>query len=228
MPAARFFIDSELREGDLVTLSDDEAFHLTKVMRKASGATIELINGKNQLAIATVEKGSHCRILSVENASPPHLPIILLQALPRLNKLDWIVEKGTELGMTELWLFPGERSEKGDLTPTQQQRLHHLAVAAMKQCGRLDLPTILLKPPLLSWTALPCRGYFGDVDPKAPFFLSCLDKSEGICFCVGPESGLTELEEAHLRQLDARGVRLHPNILRTETAPLVALSLINS
>ena len=229
MPAERYYIDIPLISDQEVTLPYPESHHLVKVMRTPTGKTVELINGHNQLAQATVltaHKKIQLQITSVTTQdSPPH-KIILCQALPRLNRLETIVEKGTELGMTALWLFPGDLSEKRELTDNQFQRVKTIAISAIKQCGRLDLPEIILKPPLSKWDPLPFPAYFGDTDPEAPRFFDQWKKSSDVCFFIGSESGFSKKELTHLQHLKAQGVRLHPNILRTDTAPLVALTII--
>lgn len=222
MPHNRFFVDTPLAPHQLIPLQE-EARHL-RVMRIDVGDAIELVNGRNQLAQARVHSPQTAEILSVEEQPPP-FPIILCQAIPRLNRLDTIVEKGTELGMTELWLFPGKLSEKKNVP---LERLKKITIAAMKQCGRLDLPSIQLKPSILQWNALLYSAYFGDLSKAAPPFLSVIEKKAGIYFIVGPEAGLTSEEEKHLREMGVQGVKLHPWILRTDTASLSALSLISS
>jgi 16S rRNA (uracil1498-N3)-methyltransferase len=232
MPHSRFFLDAPFQLQHELLLVGEEAHHLSRVMRKKGGETIELVNGRHQLALATIlfieKKGVGLHLFELVERAPHPFPVILCQAIPRLNRLDWIVEKGTELGMTQLWLFPGELSEKKELTPSQLNRVHTISIAALKQSGRLDLPTISLKPPLLEWEHLPCRAYFGDLSEEAPPFLSLYKKEEATLFFIGPESGFTSEEEYHLRHLAASGVKLHPHILRTDTAPLVVLSQIFS
>jgi 16S rRNA (uracil1498-N3)-methyltransferase len=222
MPHDRFFVDSPFHAQQCLELRE-EAKHL-KVMRIRPGEVIELVNGRNQLARARLVNPQLVEILSIEGRPSP-FPVILCQAIPRLNRFDTIVEKGTELGMTELWLFPGALSEKKNVP---LERAKKIAISAMKQCGRLDLPGIKLKPPIFQWDALPYPAYFGDISETAPPFLSVLQKDEGICFIVGPEAGFTPEEENHLKNIGAQGVKLHPWILRTDTAPLAALSLISA
>jgi 16S rRNA (uracil1498-N3)-methyltransferase len=229
MPHNRFFVDAPLKASEEIFLMGEEAHHLQRVMRKQEGESVELVNGRNQLASAKIttceKKRVRLQILHVdERSSSTIFPLILCQAIPRLNRLDTLVEKGTELGMTELWLFPGQLSEKKEVP---LHRLKAISIAAMKQCGRLDLPRIVLKPPLDAWGEQKYPAYFGDISEKAPPFLSIYQKKEGILFFIGPESGFTQDEERHLRHVIlAQGVSLHPYILRTDTAPLVALSLI--
>jgi 16S rRNA (uracil1498-N3)-methyltransferase len=232
MPHDRFFIDHLLQPGMTVTLIDEEAHHLQKVMRKKWGDYVELVNGRNQIAEAQVEaiqkKGIVLMVHKVGAKTPPPFPLIICQALPRINRLDVIIEKGTELGMNALWLFPGMRSEKKELTDSQWRRLKALSISSMKQCGRLDLPEIVLKPPLLTWSLQNFPGYYGDLSENAPTLFSVYPKNTAALFFIGPESGFTQQEEAHLKKLNIKGVKLHPNILRTDTAPLAVLSILSA
>lgn len=231
MPHSRFFVEESFQMENPILLVGDEAHHLQHVMRKREGEVIELVNGLNALATATIitckKKEVRVQISEVIEQMPP-LPKIICQALLRPSKLDLIIEKGTELGMTELRLFPGELSEKKELTPSQLTRLKTLSISAMKQCGRLDLPHIILMPPLLKWEKVCYSAYFGETANTAPPFLSLYKKNEGALFFIGPESGFTEAEKRELIRLQAQGVSLHPHILRAETAPLVALSLMHA
>lgn len=235
MPAERYFHSGFLEENQRIHLKDQEHHHLVNVMRTRLGEEIEVVNGNGQLAKAVLEtiekKSSSLLVESVETASPPSQHLILAQGIPKINRLELIVEKGTELGMTEIWLFPAMRSEKKDFSENQMERLHTLMVSAMKQCGRLFLPTVVVMPPLKQWKDLSIQPiFFGDVDPEAQTFLSLwnqLKPSQGAIFCIGPESGFTEEEVGVLRKLNAHGVKLHPNILRTETAAIASLTLLS-
>lgn len=233
MPAERFYIDTPIAPDQTLTLEGEEAHHLIRVMRARTGDRIEVVNGRGVLAEAIV-KDPHKKcvdikidqILKIEN---PPLPVILAQALPKLNRIDTIVEKGTELGMTEIWFFPGDLSEKKELSPTQEVRFKNIAISAMKQCGCLYLPKIEYKPALDKWKDLPLQLYFGDTDPSAPSFYKILQENlpdKGLLFVVGPEKGLSPKENQVLKRLKGKGVSLHPNILRTDTAGLCALSQI--
>ncbi len=234
MPAKRYYIPHPLKAQSAVEIEGDEAHHLLRVMRAQAGDRVELVNGRGQCAEAHVEKVDSKRqtatleisaVISVET-----LPfgLVLAQALPRPTKLDFIIEKATELGATEIRLFPAERSEIKDLSENKIGRLQSLAIASMKQCGRLFLPRILLAEPISRWSSLPFPAFFGDLEPDAAFFSAAWQAPEvGVLFVVGPEAGFTEEELTALRRLGAQGVRLHDNILRTETAGIVALSLMS-
>lgn len=238
MPQERFFISQELTLGGLIRIEGPECHHLVTVMRGTLGTKVELVNGLGTLAQAKItrieKKYAELLIESIyrQNKEDVH-PLILLQAIPKLNRLEYIIEKGTELGMSALYLFPGERSEKKVFSDNQTDRFYHLAIAAMKQCGRLFLPEIKLMPPISLWekeeTSLPL--FYGSLDPAASLLIAAVNPQghlcEGVQFCVGPEGGLTPAEEAALQALGGIGVKLHKNILRTETAAIAGLTILS-
>ena len=234
MPAERYYIPQSLTPHSTLDLQDHEFHHLVRVMRARVGDVVEVINGQGVLATATVEKiGKHSASLYIAQAvffEKEAFSLILAQAIPKPNRLETILEKATELGAAEIWLFPSTTSAKKDFSQNQMERMQFITIGAMKQCGRLYLPPIAYKDPLLEWTALPSPAFFGDVAAAArPLWQVWADgyqHSSQALFCIGPESGLTDREEAHLVHLGALGVKLHHNILRTDTAAIVALSLI--
>ena len=231
MPAERFYLNESFFENQKAILKEEEFHHLSHVMRLKAGEEVELINGNGSLAFATISSlEKHKAILSIQKVhleiKPPY-QLILAQALPRLPRLEYILEKTVELGVTALWLFPGELSEKKELSSSQHQRVHHVIISALKQCGRLFAPELLFLPPLLSWdpSSLPPHSFFGDTRPTAPFFSTLLqsEKPSSLLIAIGPEKGFQEKEtlwmEKHLK-----GVKLHDNILRTDTAAISAVS----
>ena len=234
MPIERFYLDQPFNPNELAKLEGTEFHHLAHVMRAQVGQDIELVNGRKQLAQAIIQQISKNYALLkteqvIEESSRPY-QLILAQALPKPNRLDFILEKGTELGVDAFWLFPGEKSLKKEFFPHQLERARALTIAAMKQCGRLTLPNILIYPTIKQWTQIPSHSFFGDVDANAPLFSSFqskINKHDQFLFVTGPESGFTERETSHLKNLGICGVKLHAYILRTDTASLAALSLLS-
>ncbi len=99
----------------------------------------------------------------------------------------------------------------------------------MKQCGRLHLPKIVFRQDLDNWKDLEYPAFFGDVETSARSFLDVYkreDAHKGVMFFIGPETGFSDKETDKLRTLGVTGVKLSGNILRTDTAALVALALI--
>jgi 16S rRNA (uracil1498-N3)-methyltransferase len=213
-------------------LEGDEFRHL-KVMRAAPGDTIELVNGEGTLAAAVLQlinkDSASLRIQNIQTSPPTQNPLIIAQAIPRMNRLDFILEKGCELGMDEIWLFPGHESEKKDISANQQERIFNILVASTKQCGRLWLPKVRIFPSFpVDFKG--CQAFYGDIRKQAPLFSQVWHKKrpgQGVLFFIGPEKGFNSDEIEKLEDLGATGVRLHPYILRTDTAPLAALALMS-
>lgn len=233
MPHYRFYIPEDLVLHAIVKLQDEETRHLVKVMRAGPGDTVELMNGKGCLAQAEVTSVSknECTltIQELHHELEDKVKIVLLQAIPKMNRLDTILEKATELGVNEIILFPGERSEKHEMSRQQMLRAESIVIAASKQCGRLFLPKITLLGPINNWPSFKGILLFGDVNPKAKKLWDVLENStnEDVHFCVGPEAGLSANEEKILIKKGFIGVTLHGNILRTDTAPIAALAIIS-
>lgn len=222
MPAERFYVDAPL-EG-VVTISGLEHHHLAHVMRIRVSEEVEIVNGKGSLATAKVQGISkHEALLEILSSSDtptplPHLKLAI--PLMRPSKLELIIEKCTELGADAFYLYAAHFSEKDDLSDHQFERLEGIAISAMKQCGRLFLPS-LEKVSFEEVLDLPGKLLFGDPRSTQP-----IEETSGeIVFVTGPEKGFfsKELEELEKK---GTGVSLHKNILRAETAPIVASALI--
>jgi 16S rRNA (uracil1498-N3)-methyltransferase len=232
MPAERYFLDAPFSVDASLSLEGSELHHLSRVMRARSGDQIELVNGRGELAQATLlsldkhRAALHLTALHTEKSSAN---VILAQGIPRFNRLEFILEKGVELNASAFWLFPSVHSEKETFSPNQHQRMHTLTVAALKQCGRLDLPPVIIKPPLSQWEIPEGTLLFGDTRQTAPLLSSYPLSQKPIFLFIGPESGFHPSELAILEQrFKAQGVKLHRNILRTDTAAIAGLSIINS
>lgn len=241
MPDNRFFIDQPLQKGATVYLKDSELHHL-QVMKRGQKNHLELVNGRYQLAQAVLlelkRDAATLKIEDVIEKKAPHTcKIILAQALIKPAKLDFVLEKGTELGVNEFVFFAANLSELKELSENKKARFHSLIIAALKQCGRLDLPKItflknLKDCPQFFSTSPSSQNYFGDLAEKAPFLSDlpkkALAKLKNIAFFVGPEKGFTEEEIDFLKtNLKAKSTSLSQNILRAETAGITAAALLS-
>lgn len=233
MPAQRYYYPAPLHLGEVIYLNETEQKHLIQVMRARCGEIVEIVNGLGQLAEAALlpmeQKKAPLKIIKIVADQLNYYPTILCQAIPKSHRLDMIVEKAVELGSSQIWLFPGEQSEKTEISAQLISRLEAISIAALKQCGRLFLPKICIKSPLKEWKDCKLPIFFGDFNENAPFLSKAWSKErypDGVMVVIGPEKGLSTKEIAKLQSMDAVGVKLHVNILRTETASLVALSLI--
>lgn len=235
MPAERYYLPEEFEKDIEIVLEGTEFHHLTNVMRNRVGDSVEAINGLGQLATAKIvsisKKSAQLHIESLYQSPRLDKPLILAQAIPRLSKLEIILEKTTELGVTEIWLFHSSHSEKKDFSENQSERLRTILISAMKQCGRLFLPELIMMPPLKQWQPCGFPAFFGDVEPSAPLLIEKVrderDCGDGVIFFVGPESGFTDDEVRLLKNLGTEGVSLNGNILRAETAAVIAIGLLS-
>lgn len=236
MRAERYFFESSFKSDEYQELKGSEFHHLAHVMRARKGDAIELVNGKGALAQAFVQDLTKDKALlkigKVHQQPEPPCRLILAQAIAKSNRMDFILEKGTELGVDSFWLFPGHHSAKKEYYPSQIEHGRMVTIAAMKQCGRLYLPSMVLQPPIDHWQNLTTMStFFGDLDPEAPFFQHAWKELTSptypILFITGPEGGLSKQEVQSLKNQGALSVKLHDHILRTETASLVALSLLS-
>lgn len=223
MPHERYFIDHQTDY-----LEGKEHHHLKNVMRTKIGQMIELVDGKGTLSQAKVEKIGKSRteltLLHSEKRPPPPFELTLAQAIPRIGRLDTIIEKGTELGATTFWLFAGEESERKELTESSLKRLTQVSIAALKQCGRLWLPKLIIKPSIKKWPPPSSPLFFGDLRQTRAAKIPKLEKA---ILVIGPEKGLTENEIAHLEEIGGEGILLHQNTLRTDTAAIAAMALFS-
>lgn len=231
MPAERFFYLHHFLENTIITIENEEFHHMTRVMRNQVGDQVELVNGLNQLAIASIDsmtkKSAELSIKKVFTSTPSSYGV-LNQALLRLSKLEWIIEKAVELNVKEIRLYPAIYSEKVDLKETQFERLKILIQSAVKQSGRLDLPLLTLVPPIEKWERESCPCYFGDTSiDRVSLLTEDLSASSSAMFTVGPEQGFHEKEIKKLKELGYKGVSLGSNILRTETAAIAACTLLD-
>lgn len=230
MPSYRFFLDSSFETGHRIQFKEDEYKHIVKVMRLDVNDALEIVNGKGILCQAIItEISKHTvtsQIQSVHQEREHRPKFIIAQSLLRPSSLELICEKNTELGVMELWFFPAEHSEKHDLSTNQLERLHRHAVSAIKQSGRLFLPSLRFFSSLED--ALSQVNYqflFGDLTTKAVKLQEAIDGTLTPVFFIGPEKGFTN-EELDVLSKKAKGVSLGLHTLRAETASIAASSLL--
>lgn len=239
MRHTRFHIDHPLTIDACVTLPEPAAQHAIRVLRLAQGDAITLFNGDGldyRAELIDVERRRvAARITAVHAAAGESpLPLTLVQALARGDKMDLIVQKATELGVTRVVPVFTERSEvrlDGDRSHKRAQHWRAVAAAACEQCGRARLPTIEEAVSLQNWLANPPADDTLRLAllPDAQSGLRQLAMPRGgATLVVGPEGGLGERDTASLCEHQFIGLRLGPRILRTETAGLTALAALQA
>lgn len=234
MPCDRFFYCKELVEKEVITLDLEESHHLINVMRKKPKASLEVINGKGYLATATLldtsKKSAQVVINSVQYHKKLPVTLHLYQAFCRFTRLPTLIEKATELGADTLFLFPACLSEYSSLSSGKIEKLERVMISATKQCGALYLPKLQVIGPIKTWKKEDYPLFYGDANRASPPLYTELKKltdPKNLGCIIGPEKGFTEEELTLMKALGILPTSWHYNILRTDTAPLVALSLMS-
>jgi len=227
MPIDRFFdshLDAASQEGKLV---GDEKHHACKVFRLKPGDHCEIINGQGIVANVIISEITKNELFyevnthHIENIKIPQKTLII--GMPKLVKLELICEKATELGVDEIILFNADRSEKTDLSKNQMERLYNILISALKQSGRLFLPSLQFRPHLENCFESDRTYFFGDLRSKTKLSQTL---SQRIGFVIGPESGFSDNELSLLEKM-GQGVYLSVSILRCETAAISSAFLMS-
>ena len=213
-----------------------DARKVTLVLRKRSGDPIEVCDsaGNSFAALLAIDGAQVGARLGPASARPPAtLEIVLAQALPKGQKMDFVVEKATELGVRRIIPVSTERSIGTAERPAKVERWRRLARTAAAQCGRSDVPVV---DDVTEWheleTAIRAAPLalipweLADEVPLRDVLPALLSGASGVLVAVGPEGGFAHDEIEQARGWGARAVSLGKRILRTETAGLVACSAI--
>jgi 16S rRNA (uracil1498-N3)-methyltransferase len=239
MRVTRVHVDCALSPGSEVVLPESAAVHLSRVLRLDVGDECVLFNGdgrdyaarivalgKRELRVA-IDTGH-----DVDNESPLH--VTLLQGVARGEKMDLILQKATELGVTAVAPLWSQRSEVKLDEARAEKRLTHwrgVVTSACEQCGRARVPEVAAPVSLAAaLNALPAGGLRLILDPEGELALATLTAGHDtpVLLAVGPEGGWSPLDREQLRAAGFQGLKLGPRILRTETAGLAAIAALQS
>jgi 16S rRNA (uracil1498-N3)-methyltransferase len=238
MRQIRIHVDFPLAVGAEVTLPESAAEHVVRVLRLRRGEPIVLFNGDGrEYPAKLVELGKRAATAVIHAVAEvdrePMLRLTLAQSIARGEKMDWILQKATELGVARVVPLLTERTEVRLDQDRAARRLAHwrgVIAAACEQCGRNRLPTLETPQRLDRWLA----ELTGDALRLAllPDGESTLRRlpplQQGVILVVGPEGGLSEQDARLLHHGGFRGLRLGPRTLRTETAALAALAALQA
>ncbi len=230
MPSDRFFTDSVFGASETVLLEGAEHHHLAHVIRLSVGEEAQIVNGRGDLGLGKIialnRSSARIEVLHCTHSAKPQARYCLGTPIMRAAKIEWIVEKGTELGIDTFYFYEADHSEKGDFSTRQRERLRVLSISALKQSGRLYLPSLEIVSSLSSLFSIELPLFFGDLGASESFSLQKIGK-QGALFITGPERGFSS-EEVDLLKARAEGVLLNRNILRAETAAIAAASLLGA
>ena len=230
----RFYVPQGLAAGATVELPEAAAHHALRVLRLSDGDAAILFDGNGGEWLAKLVRAGPALRAVLETFAPadrvPELPLTLVQGLPAADKMDWIVQKCTELGVAQIRPVAAKRSVVKLSGERMERRVHHwqqVAVAACEQSGRNRVPAVaplLDLPQYLALTA-PENEIRIVLAPDAPRSLREMTRPTGpVTLLIGPEGGF---EEGEIRAAQTAGftpLTLGPRILRTETAGIAALA----
>jgi 16S rRNA (uracil1498-N3)-methyltransferase len=233
----RFYVpDLPAATGLDVTLPPGESHHAAHVLRLRAGAAVELFDGRGTRATGRVaevrRRGVRVTVEAIHAAEARRGPVVHLAfATPKGSRLDWLLEKATELGAASLQQVVFERSVAGTAGATQakRERLLGHCVAAAKQAGTDFLPDLADPVPLADLLARPWEGVrlVGDLGEAALPLADALGGRAGeVLVLVGPEGGLTDAERERVLAAGFVPARIGRTTLRIETAALALLAAV--
>ena len=240
MRLTRNYIDHPLQPGQRVALPETVANHLLRVLRLGVGDALIVFNGDGfdyHASVVNAERrAAQIEVQSREAASSESaLSITLGQGIARGDKMDWVLQKATELGVAAVapvrtqWTevrLNAERAER------RHQHWHGVIASACEQSGRATVPGLSVASELSDWAgSAPQNALRLLLDPDGEHSLrSCPPPQPGqpVWLVIGPEGGLSERDIAPLRAAGFSGLRLGPRVLRTETAGLAVIAAMQT
>lgn len=233
----RFYIDERMNVGGKAHIKGPEARHIKDVLRLRSGDKVVLFDGsgfeftgeitaiaKDLISVAIMEEKEG------ETESP--IEIILGQGIPKSDKMDLIVQKGTELGVSKIVPIYTERVVPKSFSPNKLERWKRIAVEACKQSGRVKVPVISEPVKIDEFirsagpSCLKLIPWEGEKEASLKKILPASLENNKVSLIIGPEGGLTGPEIELAKGSGFLPVSLGKRILRTETVSLSLLSII--
>jgi len=236
MRLTRVFIDGDLAAGQRLTVEGSAGNHIVRVLRARVGDKLTLFNGRGGEYGASIDEIRRDTVhVSVrehrDQERESAFELTLAQGISRGERMDWVVQKATELGVTRIVPLFTERSmvhldEKQALKKVQHWR--GIAVSACEQCGRNVVPEIAAPVALHGLLEKPVgRGLSLLLSPTGEQRIADIaGNPEGATVLIGPEGGLAQVEQDATLRSGFTAVRMGPRVLRTETAAVCALTLL--
>jgi len=239
MRLSRIFVGESLAVGSRTPLDTAASHYIRNVLRLKEGAIVALFNGEDEADyLCQLEFAAKKTIAIIQSRQPSQMESTLdseiILGLSRNDHLDLAIQKCTELGVNRLSIFNAQHSQI-PLKPAQREKrfVHWRAIAikACEQCGRHRLPVIeffnKLEDALESGNKRQNK-FLLDFDGVSFETLSSSANRDQVSLLIGPEGGLSEAEIKLARTLGFTGIRLGPRILRTETAAITSLAILQS
>src|SRR5487761_2040651 len=233
----RFYCPAPLPHEGSFDLPADAAHHASRVLRLRAGDAVQLFDGMGNECHGNIAElsGKHVlieNILSVANNRESPLHTVLAQALCSSEKMDWVIQKATELGVTEIQPLDTERSVARLSAERAEKRMAHwqqVAISACEQCGRNVLP--IIHPPLniMVWLQAmrdeACSRFI--LLPEGATSLSAQARPQGkAVLVIGAEGGFSSAESDSAVLCGFIPIRMGKRVMRTETAAIAGLTAL--
>lgn len=234
MKFPRIFQNRPLQISDHIELDPNACHRLTAVLRAETDKKIILFNGDGFEYLSTISliKRHRVNVTVLEKTSKnleSPLEIHLGQVISKGEKMDFVVQKATELGVKKITPLFSERSVvhlKHDRLEKKTEHWQKIAIHAAEQCGRTRVPSIEQPIPMVEWIFHRDEKTRLGLDPLSPHGLNTHAILDSVALLIGPEGGLTTEELRYAIEKGFETVSCGPRILRTETAALVAITAL--
>ncbi|SRR5690606_14683525 len=234
MRIPRIHTPEQLNPGQQLALDDNAANHVARVLRMQAGQQIRLFNGDGQDYPATLVDVGKRHVLvdigePVTAAAESPLRIHLGQTMSRGDRMDYAVQKATELGVHAITPLHSERCEvrlKGERQEKREGHWQQVAVSACEQSGRAVVPAVHPVQPLAEWVQTVEADLRLVLHHHSAAPLELATPPTSVALLIGPEGGLTEAEVALAQEAGFVPVAFGNRVFRTETAPVAALSIL--
>jgi len=238
MRIPRLYVPEAGKPGDIISVTGQTAHHVTQVLRLRPGATVRLFNGTGQEWEAVLLEGRRTGLrLEIGNVvatvDEPSLSITLAQGIARNDRMDFILQKSVELGVSRiqpLWMQRCQARVSGERLEKRLKHWQGIIISACEQSGRSTLPELSNPADYPTWINEQGNSHIGlMLQPDSKQSLHNLAPPGGdIIILVGPEGGLNPEEQRLASLARFTGIRLGQRTLRTETAALSALAGIHA
>jgi len=241
MSVRRFMVNSRTIRDGYASFDGDIYNHMVRVLRMVTGDSVQLADEKGIVYYGVINQvAKEWVAVKISSSGPPSdndsaLPeITICQALPKGDKVDLILQKGTELGAHDFRIFGGRRSVariRDDQQDGKLERWNRITSEAARQCGRSDVPGVSWRPSAVE-TANDCEHelrlilWEGEREHSLKETLMAQAKPASVVVAIGPEGGFDPLEVRHFAQHGFQTVSLGSRILRTETASIAILAIM--
>ena len=227
--ALPYFYEPEITVGTTAfTLSEETSKHCVKVLRMQTGEQLHLTDGKGNLFVATIldpdKKASEVSVVSAESSSAVVRKVSIgISLLKNTSRFEWFLEKATEIGVSEIIPLICDRTERQHF---RYERMNGVLVAAMLQSQQTRLPVLHEPRPFEQVLVSASQKFIAHCEPHQKQDLKTIAVKDDVLMLIGPEGDFAPAEINSALQNNFQPVSLGNTRLRTETAGVVAATLL--